>query len=233
MAETPLPPVVDPTARLTYAGSGIDGVDPRSAPWDVLVRWYAEARSDPRIVEPGAMVVATVDADGRPNARTVLLKSLEPDGFAFYTNLTSAKAAEIAAAPHAALVLLWHPMFRQVRVRGPVVQVGRDESAAYFDSRPRGSRMAAWASRQSAPVANRQELLDRVHRLEERFGPSDDDPPVPLPPFWGGYRVQPVEVELWVGHESRLHDRLVWTSRDGSPAALDDAAAWDSRRLQP
>lgn len=236
MPHTSDEPVVDPVARITYDGDGVQDVDLASAPWEVLTRWYGEATADERIVEPGAMVVATVDAQGRPNARTVLLKSLSPAGFAFYTNLGSAKAAEIEASGHAALVLLWHPMFRQVRVRGPVVPVSREESQQYFASRPRGSQVAAWASRQSAPLASRRELLDRVARLERELGDQERAAPpgaVPLPPFWGGYRVLPVEVELWVGHESRLHDRLVWISADGMPASLDDAAAWTHLRRQP
>lgn len=234
MLDPPAPPVVDPAARLPYSGTGLDDVDPAAPPWAPLVRWYAEARADDRIDEPGAMVVATVDAAGRPNARTVLLKSLVPEGFGFYTNLRSAKAAEIAATGQAALVLLWHPMFRQVRVRGSVVPVGRAESAAYFASRPRGSQVAAWASRQSAPLARRQDLLDALARVEDAFPPTGDPPgPLPLPDFWGGLRVLPAEVELWVGQESRLHDRLVWATADGRPARLDDPAAWTQQRRQP
>jgi len=234
MDSAPGSPVVDPRARLRYSGAGVEDVDPADGPWEVLVRWYAEAVADERIVEPGAMVVATVDSSGRPNARTVLLKSLLPEGFDFYTNLSSAKAVELAGTAHACLVMLWHPMFRQVRVRGPVVQVSRQECATYFAGRPRGSQLAAWASRQSAPLASRQELLEEVARVENRFGSLDGAAePVPLPPFWGGFRVLPVEVELWVGHESRLHDRLVWTSADGRPARLDEADAWDHLRRQP
>jgi pyridoxamine 5'-phosphate oxidase len=234
MTDPTPPPVVDPAARLSYSGTGVEDVDPAAPPWAPLVRWYAEAGADPRIAEPGAMVVATVDAAGRPNARTVLLKSLTPQGLDFYTNLRSAKAAEVAATGHASLVLLWHPMFRQVRVRGPVVPVGRKDAAAYFASRPRGSQVAAWASRQSAPLQSRQQLLDAVARVEDAFPPVGDPPePLPLPDFWGGLRVLPVEVELWVGQESRLHDRLVWTTLDGLPARLDDAAAWTQQRRQP
>lgn len=233
--DDPAPPrVVDPAARLTYSGTGIEDVDPAVPPWAPLMRWYAEACADPRIDEPGAMVVATVDAAGRPNARTVLLKSLVPQGFDFYTNLRSTKATEVSATGHAALVLLWHPMFRQVRVRGPVQPVSREESAAYFASRPRGSQVAAWASRQSAPMGSRQELLAAVARVEDAFPPAGDPPaPLPLPDFWGGLRVLPTEVELWVGQESRLHDRLVWTTRGGHPAPLDDPAAWTQQRRQP
>jgi pyridoxamine 5'-phosphate oxidase len=114
------------------------------------------------------------------------------------------------------------------------VPVGRKDAAAYFASRPRGSQVAAWASRQSAPLQSRQQLLDAVARVEDAFPPVGDPPePLPLPDFWGGLRVLPVEVELWVGQESRLHDRLVWTTLDGLPARLDDAAAWTQQRRQP
>ncbi|HZI97780.1 MAG TPA: pyridoxamine 5'-phosphate oxidase [Actinomycetales bacterium] len=224
---------VDPTARLRYDGAGLDdgavaalrGVPPLT----LLERWYAHAAADERIAEPGAMVVATTDPAGHPNARTVLLKGLDPGGLVFFTNLASTKAAELDAAPYASLVLLWHPMFRQVRARGPVEPVSREESATYFGSRPRESQVAAWASRQSQPIASRAELEAAVRRRETELGDAD----VPLPDFWGGYRVRPVEVELWVGHRDRLHDRVAFTSSSGAPAPLDDAAAWQVSRLQP
>jgi pyridoxamine 5'-phosphate oxidase len=225
------PGVVDPTARLRYAGTGLDddllagGV----APLELLERWYAEAAADHRVVEPGAMVVATVDADGGPNARIVLLKGLDARGLVFFTNLRSAKGRELESRPWAAVVLLWHPMYRQVRARGPVEPVAREEAAAYFASRPRGSQVGAWASRQSAPIGGRDQLEEAVAAMERRFDGVD----VPMPPFWGGCRVRPAEVELWVGHASRLHDRIAFTTPDGRPAALDDAAAWRARRLQP
>lgn len=225
---------VDPTARLRYDGTGLDdeavaalaGLDPLP----LLERWYDDAVADERITEPAAMVVATTDAAGHPNARTVLLKGLGPDGFTFFTNLGSVKATELAGVPRAALVLLWHPMFRQVRARGVVEQVSREESAAYFTSRPRDSQVAAWASRQSAPIGSRAELERAVRQRESELAGLD---PVPLPEFWGGYRVRPVEVELWVGHRDRLHDRVAFTSSSGEPAPLDDAAAWHLERRQP
>ena len=224
---------VDPISRLRYDGAGLDddavtalhGV----APLTLLEQWYADAVADERIAEPGAMAVATVDAAGHPNARTVLLKGLSPDGLVFFTNLASTKAAELAGVPFASLVLLWHPMFRQVRARGPVERVSREESAAYFGSRPRDSQVAAWASHQSRPIGSRVELEAAVRRREAELGGSD----VPLPEFWGGYLVRPVEVELWVGHADRLHDRVAFTSSSGLPAPLDDASAWQVQRLQP
>lgn len=225
---------VDPTARLTYEGGGLDddavAALSRASPGSVLERWYADAVADGRVAEPGAMVVATVDAQGVPNARTVLLKGLDGGGLVFFTNLASTKAAELAAVPAAAAVLLWHPMFRQVRVRGAVEQVTRTESATYFASRPRESQVAAWASDQSRPIGSRAELEAAVRRREAELAGAGA---VPLPDFWGGYRLRPVEVELWAGRRDRLHDRVAFTSSSGVPAPLDDAGAWSVQRLQP
>lgn len=230
----PVPPVVDPTSRVPYAGEPLsdDAVVTlrASGPLAVLQRWYAEAGADHRVAEPAAMVLATVDGQGRPNARTVLLKGLDARGLAFYTNRESAKARELAGVPWAAVVLTWHPMFRQVRARGPVVPVDDAEADAYFATRPRESQVGAWASRQSAPVGSRHELDAAVARQRDRWAGHEE---VPRPPFWGGYRVQPVDVELWVGHASRLHDRVAFRTRDGEPAPLDDPAAWELVRLQP
>ena len=224
------PPIVDPTARLTYAGSRLAVEAPPPAPLVLLRQWFAEAVADPRISEPNAMAVATVDAAGLPNARTVLLKGLDANGFSFYTNTGSTKAAELAANPFACLVLLWHPMYRQVRVRGGVRPVERRVAEAYFATRPRDSQISAWASRQSQPVASRADVERAFAEAEARFA---GQPVVPMPPFWGGYLVRPTEVEFWVGQASRLHDRLAYTSVDGGPARLDDAAAWTTSRRQP
>jgi len=228
-----VPSAVDPAARLAYAGTGLDDATLQAlrgtGPLAALEAWYAAAAADERVHEPGAMVVATVDGDGRPDARTVLLKGLGARGLVFFTNLGSAKAQQLAGVPHAAVVLPWHPMYRQVRARGPVEAVAREEAEAYFASRPRGSQLGAWASRQSAPIGSRTALESRVAEQTERFTGGD----VPLPEFWGGFRVRPVEVELWAGHRDRLHDRVRFRSRDGAPAPLDDAAGWDVERLQP
>jgi pyridoxamine 5'-phosphate oxidase len=222
--------IVDPQARLSYAGSPLPVTSPPAKPLALLREWVAAAVEDPRVAEPNAMVVATVDADGLPNARTVLLKGLDAVGFTFFTNLGSIKALELSANPVASLVLLWHPMYRQVRVRGRVEQVSDTEAAEYFAGRPRGSQVSAWASRQSAPVASRADVERAFAEAEARWAGSAE---VPMPPFWGGYRVRPVEVEFWVGQASRLHDRLVYCSRDGEPQRLDDPAAWTTTRRQP
>jgi pyridoxamine 5'-phosphate oxidase len=222
--------IVDPSRRLVYDAPGL-GADLPSAPLTLLAEWYAAAEADERVADPNAMVLATVDADGRPNARTVLLKGLDARGLELYTNLGSVKAAELASTPYAALVLLWHPMYRQVRVRGPVEAVSRAESAAYFASRPRGSQVASRASHQSQPLASREDLVAVVAAEDARWPDTGSGTDVPLPDYWGGYRVRPVEVELWVGQPSRLHDRVVYRAAAGT--LLDDEHAWTRTRLQP
>ena len=224
------PPVVDPTARLTYAGEPLgDQVSGAPLPW--VARWYKEAEADERVVEPGAMVVATVDAEGRPDARTVLLKGLSAQGFTFFTNTRSAKGHQLADTPYASLVLLWHPMYRQVRARGRVEQTSAEDAARYFASRPRGSQVATRASRQSQPIGSRSELEARVAAEEARWPDTGSPDDVPAPSSWGGYLVRPDVVELWVGQRSRLHDRLLFV-RTG-PGNMDDPRSWRTSRLQP
>ena len=173
------------------------------------------------IAEPNAMVIATVDADGRPSARTVLLKHLDERGFAFYTNRQSRKGDELAANPRCALVFPWHAMERQVRVEGTADKLSIDEVEAYFHSRPRESQLGAWASQQSQPVPSREEL-DLQYASYERQFPEGSE--IPVPYFWGGYRVRPDLIELWQGRTGRLHDRLRYR-RTGTIWTLD--------RLQP
>jgi pyridoxamine 5'-phosphate oxidase len=222
--------LVDPTARLTYTSSGLlDEVPP--APLELLAGWYADAVADDRIDEPGAIVVATVDAHGAPDARTVLLKGLDADGLTFFTNLGSTKSSELQANPLAAIVLPWHPAYRQVRLRGAVSPVSREESAEYFASRPRGSQLASRASHQSQPIGSRAELEGLVAAESERWPDTGSPGDVPLPDFWGGFRVQPVEVEFWAGQPSRLHDRIRYVALPGT--ALDDPSGWTHTRLQP
>ncbi len=221
---------IDPTARIDYDSELIAAEDVDGTPLAAVARWYDAAVADDRVVEPGAMVVATVDASGAPNARTVLLKGLDARGLVFYTGTDvdqgrgarrppagvgrAALAPDVPAGPGA----------RQVE------QVSREDATAYFTSRPRGSQVAAWASAQSRPLAARDDLVAAVAEVEERFDGQD---PLPLPDFWGGYRVRPVEVELWAGQRNRLHDRWVWTTADGQPAPLDDLSAWRGSRRQP
>jgi len=182
--------------------------------------WLAQA-TEAGLPEPNAMVLATADADGRPSARTVLLKGLDERGFVFFTNQQSRKADDLAANPYCALVFPWHAMERQVRVEGTVSKVPTEEVDAYFASRPRGSQLGAWASQQSQPVQSREEL-DLQYASYERQWPEGTE--ISAPYFWGGYRVRPEAFEFWQGRTGRLHDRLAYYRADD---------AWRLVRLQP
>jgi pyridoxamine 5'-phosphate oxidase len=182
--------------------------------------WFVAAAGELSLIEANAMQVATVDAEGRPSVRTVLLKGFDERGWVFYTNYDSAKGSDLAARPYAAAVLAWVPLERQVRLRGPVSRVARAESEAYFASRPRGSQVGAWASPQSRVVASRRELDEAAAEVERRFGAD----PLPAPPHWGGYRIAAEEVEFWQGRADRLHDRFRYRW---------DGAAWLLERLAP
>jgi pyridoxamine 5'-phosphate oxidase len=184
-----------------------------------VAAWYEEARSA-GVPQPEAMGLATATPDGRPSLRMVLLRGPDARGFTFFTNRESRKGAELAANPRAALVLYWEPLRRQARVEGMVEELTREESGAYFATRPLGSRISAWASPQSRPVGSRAELDAMYAEAAARF--ADDE--VPLPPFWGGYRVVPDAIELWHGRENRLHDRVRY-ERDGE--------GWTMTRLAP
>jgi pyridoxamine 5'-phosphate oxidase len=189
-------------------------------PFKQFAEWY-DAAQELGLPDSNAMILATATRDGEPSARTVLLKGYDEQGLVFFTNYESHKGRELAENPRAAIVFYWHPQGRQIRVTGSVERVSQEESFDYFSTRYRGSRIGAWASRQSEPLATRQELLDRVRELEERY-PDDD---IPLPPHWGGYRVIPDMFEFWEGRESRLHDRFRY--------CLKPDGTWAIRRLQP
>lgn len=184
--------------------------------------WLEQAR-EVGLAEPNAMVLATADQDGRPSARTVLLKRVDERGFVFYTNQQSRKADDLAANPHCALVFPWHAMERQVRIEGSVTKLPGDEVDEYFASRPRGSQLGAWASQQSQPVESREEL-DLQYESYERQWPEGTE--ISTPYFWGGYLVAPEAFEFWQGRTGRLHDRLAYrrTSSGGD---------WELSRLQP
>jgi pyridoxamine 5'-phosphate oxidase len=173
--------------------------------------WFGEAE-DAGVEVPEAMALATADAEGAPSARMVLLKGADDDGFVFYTGYVSRKARELGENPRAALVFYWRPLGKQVRVEGRVERVSETESAAYFATRPRGSQLAAWASRQSRPLESREELERRYAKLEREY----DGREVPLPPHWGGFRLRPDVVEFWEHRDNRLHDRVRYTrAREG------------------
>lgn len=171
-------------------------------PFQLFAEWFREA-SQCGLKEPNAMTLATVGADGRPSARIVLLKEHDEDGFVFYTNYESRKGRELAQNPNAALVFWWPPLERQVRVEGVTERVSREQSGAYFRSRPLGSQLGAWASRQSEVLESREVLEQRMSELERR----SQTEPIGLPPYWGGFRLRPDRIEFWQGKLNRLHER--------------------------
>lgn len=188
-------------------------------PFQIARRWLAEAeRSEPN--DANAIALSTVDAQGMPNVRMVLLKEIEADAFVFYTNYGSAKAAELEASGKAAFVMHWKSLRRQIRARGTITREDGPQADAYFASRSLKSRLGAWASHQSQPLASRATLLAEVARLTARFGASP-----PRPPFWGGYRLRPTEIEFWADGAFRLHDRFQWQS--------EGVGNWSVRRLSP
>ena len=193
-------------ANLTGLPADADGRDPL----DLFAEWYADAHRS-GVPLPDAMTLATCDRDGRPAARMVLLKSFDEAGFVLFTNFSSRKAAELDANPQAALVWYWHRLYRQVRVEGEVTRCSPQEAATYFATRPRGSQIGAWASRQSASLADRDELVARFEAARTRFSGQD----VPVPEFWGGYRLKPRRIEFWQGRANRLHDRLCFERQNG------------------
>lgn len=201
--------------RKEYALKRLDSEGVDTDPFRQFHAWLAEA-FEAQAPEPTAMTLATVDAPGRPSARIMLLKALDERGFVFYTNYESRKGAEIEENPRAALAIHWPILQRQVRINGPVEKTSAAESQAYFSSRPRGSRIAAWASDQSSALQDREQLERKYREAKERFAAGD----VPLPPFWGGYRVIPETIEFWQGRANRLHDRLRFT-RDGGEWTID------------
>ncbi|NEQ98503.1 MAG: pyridoxamine 5'-phosphate oxidase [Cyanothece sp. SIO2G6] len=206
--------------RKDYQVATLDRADVCDHPIDQFQQWW-QAVLAADVAEPNGMTLATVGEDGRPSARIVLLKGFDPRGFCFFSNYTSRKGQELLHNPHGALVFWWEPLERQVRIEGIVSQMSAAESDEYFNSRPKGSRIGAWASPQSQVIGDRHLLETNQARLEAQYADTDD---IPRPPHWGGFRLAPTCVEFWQGRSSRLHDRICYTKTD---------SGWDIVRLAP
>ncbi|HUR57240.1 MAG TPA: pyridoxamine 5'-phosphate oxidase [Opitutaceae bacterium] len=189
--------------RKDYSLAGLTEKDLARDPFRQFDKWFQEAEAA-KLVEPNAMTLTTATREGRPSARTVLLKNVDGRGFVFFSNYESRKGRELEANAQASLVFPWLALERQVIIEGAVTKVAREESEAYFHSRPRASQLAAWVSQQSAIIAGRSVLEDSMKALEQKYAGQE----VPLPPHWGGWRLAPETVEFWQGRRSRLHDRL-------------------------
>lgn len=249
--EHPTPDKLRVTAHNQYhALESLSPASVASSPLDQFRTWFTEVQD--KVLEPESMTLCTSTPDGVPSARVVLFKQLDPRGFVFYTNYTSRKSREMLENPRAALVFYWREVHRQVRVVGRVEKVSREESEEYFRSRPVGSRVGAWASRQSTVVAD-GEVQARVEEMRQRFGVQDESLPadIPLPDVWGGWRVVPEyvpsqyllitsrtdefnvysEIEFWLGKPSRLHDRVRYLRIAGT--SDDDLSQWKIERLSP
>ena len=206
--------------RKTYDRDSLDEAKAALDPFTQFEAWFGEALTATDLLEPHAMTVATVDPDGQPSARIVLLRGWDERGFAFYTNYDSRKGHDIAANGRAAILFYWNALERQVRIEGQIEKLPVAESDAYFARRPRGNRLSAWASPQSAVVANRAVLDDAMKAADEQFAGVE----VPRPDYWGGYRVSPARIEFWQGRPNRVHDRLRYAC---------DGTGWTRERLAP
>lgn len=208
--------------RRDYLSQQLQRSDLAADPITQFTRWFDVAKLAELSADPTAMVIATADAKGRISQRVVLLKSFDSRGFVFYTNLHSKKAQQLAENPHCSAHFAWLPLERQILIEGTVEFLSDADNAAYFASRPRASQIAAWASQQSAAVADRAALDRNYQQREEEFAGQEQ---IPLPPFWGGIRLLPEYVEFWQGRASRLHDRFGYR--------FNNAEGWDLTRLQP
>lgn len=207
--------------RRDYLKGGLSRSSLDPDPVRQFTAWFEQARAT-AIAEPTAMVLATVDANGQPSQRAVLLKYYDADGLVFFTNYESRKAREIAINPRVSLLFLWLDLERQVRISGIASRITAVESARYFMTRPKDSQVAAWVSSQSSPLSSRQMLLQKFQEMKRKIGEGK----VPLPSFWGGFRVRPEEVEFWQGRKNRLHDRFLYSRTDGGDG-------WKIERLAP
>lgn len=206
--------------RQNYAAAELNDKDLQADPFQQFELWFQQA-CNAEVLEPNAMVLATAAPTGQPLVRTVLLKYFDRDGLVFFTNYESRKARQISENPAVALLFLWLPLQRQVQITGQASKISAAESLTYFATRPRGSQLGAWCSAQSSVISSRQVLLMEMEKLKQKFVHHE----IPLPSFWGGYRVQPTSFEFWQGRPDRLHDRFLYTpSQEGN---------WDVQRLAP
>lgn len=218
MDETPISELTG--LRHEYDARGLRRADLHSDPFKQFGAWFAAALAAD-IRDVNAMTLATATPDGKPSVRIVLLKAFDDRGFTFFTNYDSEKGKQLEANPHAALNFFWPKIERQIRISGTVERTSREDSAAYFHSRPPGSRLGAWVSKQSEVIDSRQILDARLEQMEERFADGE----IPLPPHWGGYRLKPDQIEFWQGRPNRLHDRFRYSRQaDG---------VWQIDRLAP
>ncbi|HEV7627763.1 MAG TPA: pyridoxamine 5'-phosphate oxidase [Streptomyces sp.] len=215
--------------RARYRAEGLSEADLAPDPYSQFARWFADTAAS-GLHEPNAMIVSTAGADGLPSSRTVLLKQYDERGFVFFTNYGSRKGRELEANPQISLLFPWHPIARQVIVSGTAERIGRDETVAYFRTRPHGSQLGAWASEQSSSVASRAELDRLFEELADRYPEGED---VPAPPGWGGFRVSAETVEFWQGRENRLHDRLRFVRAGGTAETGGTPEGWTVERLCP
>ncbi|BBP47041.1 pyridoxine/pyridoxamine 5'-phosphate oxidase [Thiosulfatimonas sediminis] len=206
--------------RQRYLQGGLDENDVPKNPFELFSDWFAQVE-EAQLIEPNAMVVATVDADGMPSTRTVLLKYFDESGFVFYTNFSSEKAKHIEHNPQVSLQFLWLGLERQVKIQGIAEKVSTTESLKYFASRPKGSQIGAWVSHQSQVISNKQLLLNQYQKMVDKFKHGE----VPFPDFWGGYRIKPLKIEFWQGGDNRLHDRIEYQR--------NNANGWQINRLAP
>lgn len=223
-----IPPNIGEGDRSAGADGVRENLDPSwlrgEPPWlDLFTVWLREA-IDARIPEPNAMVLGTVDADGYPATRTVLCKGADADGVVFFTGYESPKGRDLAANPYASVTFPWIALERQVHVRGPVARVPQEQTQAYWNNRPRGSQLSAYASAQSEPIGSREELEAAAARVADDLGGAEQGMAVPVPAQWGGYRITPQVVEFWQGRANRLHNRVRVALVDGQ---------WQAVRLQP
>lgn len=205
--------------RRDYKQSELDISSVDKNPFVQFEKWFSEAQNA-QILEPNSMILATSGSDNIPNIRAVLLKIFDENGFVFFTNYNSDKAKEIGQNPHVALEFLWLDLERQVRVIGECKKITKSESLSYFSKRSRGSQLGAWISEQSKIIGSRKILLMQIEKMKEKFKNGK----IPLPDFWGGYRVIPRKIEFWQGRENRIHDRIQYEKKD---------TAWELKRLAP